>query len=390
MADEIKQPEPPKPALRDRRTTPAGVVPKQSQAYVIAGAAVLILFAVMFSKNHAKPAPKPVASLGTSDTGESNARRIDELKADLNEEQRLSDLQQKAQTPAPIGTVAASSQPSGAAQNVAPTPTEKPRDPIAGAEKDLAFKSRFASNLVSVGEKQQAQTESTSVAPDRPYTPSPSATASAETHDKHDAEVNVNAASGQPYVLFEGTTIDTALVNRLSGDFTGPVKVMVTNPVYSHDRQHVLVPEGSFILGSALHVDAFGQKRLAVAFHRIIMPDGYTVDLDKFTGLNQIGETGLNDKVNNHYLQIFGASIALGVIAGAAEATTQNGYNQTGSDSYRQGVASSLSQSSAHVLDRFLNLPPTIAIREGYRIKIYLTEDLLLPAYDSHAVPADI
>ncbi len=62
---------------------------------------------------------------------------------------------------------------------------------------------------------------------------------------------------------------------------------------------------------------------MAVAFHRLIMPDGYSVDLDQFHGLDQIGEEGLKDKVNNHYLQIFGTSIALGVIAGAAQIDTR-------------------------------------------------------------------
>jgi type IV secretion system protein VirB10 len=204
---------------------------------------------------------------------------------------------------------------------------------------------------------------------------------------KRGPEVNVNSAHGHPYVLFEGTTIDTALVNRLDGEFAGPVKVMVTNPVYSQDRQHVLIPEGTFILGDAQKVSGFGQKRLAVVFHRLLMPDGYSVDLDQFHGLDQVGETGLKDKVNNHYMQIFGASIALGIISGAAESTTNGGNNQNGSDMYRQGMASSLAASGANVLDKFINIPPTITIREGHRIKVYITQDMLLPAYENHDMP---
>ena len=135
-------------------------------------------------------------------------------------------------------------------------------------------------------------------------------------------EVNIDAATGQPYVIYEGTTLDTVLMNRLDGDAAGPVKVLVSNPVYSHDRQHVLIPEGTIVLGEAKKIGAAGigqQRRMAVVFHRMIMPDGYSVDLDQFHGLDQIGEEGLKDKVNNHYLEIFGTSIALGVIAGAGE-----------------------------------------------------------------------
>ena len=159
-------------------------------------------------------------------------------------------------------------------------------------------------------------------------------------------------------MVFEGTTIDTVLVDRLDGEFAGPVKVMVTNPVYSQDRQHVLIPAGTFILGDTQKVSGFGQKRLAVTFHRMLMPDHYSVDLDQFRGLDQAGATGLKDKVNNHYVEIFGASIALGVIAGAAEATTFNeGYNESGSEAYQAGIASSLSQSSANVLDQLHQHP---------------------------------
>jgi type IV secretion system protein VirB10 len=168
---------------------------------------------------------------------------------------------------------------------------------------------------------------------------------------------------------------------------------MLTNSIYSHDGQRLLVPAGTKVLGQTKRVEAFGQTRLAVVFHRLIMPDGYSVDLDQFQGLNQIGETGLKDKVNHHYLEIFGASIAVGAIAGLAEAGTNTssiGLAPTTADAYREGVAASLSQSSLHILDRFLNLLPTITIREGRRVKVYLTQDLFLPDYAKHEMPSNL
>jgi type IV secretory pathway VirB10-like protein len=192
-------------------------------------------------------------------------------------------------------------------------------------------------------------------------------------------------------VIYEGTTLDTVLMNRLDGDAVGPVKVLVSNPIYSHDHQHVLIPDGTIVLGEARKIGAAGfgqQRRLAVVFHRMIMPDGYSVDLDQFHGLDQIGEEGLKDKVNNHYLQIFGTSIALGVIAGAAE-ITQGGSSFVGSGSqeFTNGAASSVSESATTVLNRFMQIPPTITIREGHRVKVYFTQDMLLPAYDNHTIP---
>ena len=183
-------------------------------------------------------------------------------------------------------------------------------------------------------------------------------------------------------------------MNRLDGDAAGPVKVLVSNPLYSHDHQHVIIPEGTVVLGEAKKIGSAGfgqQRRMAVVFHRLIMPDGYSVDLDQFHGLDQIGEEGLKDKVNNHYFEIFGASIALGVIAGAGEITQGGGTISTsGSQAFTTGTAGSISQSANTILDRFMQIPPTITIREGHRVKIYFTQDMLLPAYIEPHDTADV
>jgi type IV secretory pathway VirB10-like protein len=201
---------------------------------------------------------------------------------------------------------------------------------------------------------------------------------------------DLNRAEGKKYRLFEGTVIETVLTNRLDDSFSGPVNCMATTNVYSHDRQRLLIPQGSRVLGEVRKVETFGQQRLAVVFHRLIMPDGYSLSLDKLQGLNQIGETGLRDEVNHHYMQVFGVSLAIGAIAGLGQANTRYGVDTSATDAYRQGVATSLSQSSLNILDRYLNVLPTFTIREGHRVKVYLTDDLLLPAYEKHQMPSDL
>ncbi|HEV2380783.1 MAG TPA: TrbI/VirB10 family protein [Terriglobia bacterium] len=199
-----------------------------------------------------------------------------------------------------------------------------------------------------------------------------------------------NSASGKDYVLFEGTIVEALLINRLDGSFTGPVSCLVTNDVYSHDRQHLLIPAGSKVLGEAQKVDTFGQGRLAVAFHRLLMPDGYSVSLDQFKGLDQAGAAALKDKVNNHYLKIFGASLAIGILGAASEYGTGSALTANGADELRQGFGAGLAISSQRVLDRFLNILPTVTIREGARIKIYLSNDLLVPDCSQHQMPSDL
>lgn len=144
------------PAVRDKRILPEGVVPKQAQGYVVAGLAMLILLAVMFSKNHAKPAPKETGTSPAGMSTDANQRKIQELEQDLSADQRQSQQQAQAQrtgTTQSPATAANAAQTGGAAPAAQlPPATEPPRDPVADAEKALIFKARFASNLVSAGE----------------------------------------------------------------------------------------------------------------------------------------------------------------------------------------------------------------------------------------------
>ena len=371
--------------VSDRTRKPEGVVSRRSQQYVIMGIAVVIVLIAMFSSNRQRR-PVSAAQSGLAPmVREGNERKVADYGQQLADEQRRA----MGQLPPPSNPSATTGY--GAAHPAHYQSDEgqqvDDRDPLADKERERAYNSRFASNIAYAAPP--APQQPTTAENQLPTTDASTLPTTATA--KKPVNVNVNGATGQPYVLFEGSIIETTLVTRLDGDFSGPVKVMVTNSVYSRDRQHVLIPDGSNILGEVRPVQGFGQRRLAVIFHRLIMPDGYSVDLDQFKGLNQVGETGLKDQVNNHYMQIFGASIALGVISGAAQATVPNvGIDASGADAYRVGVASSVSQSSTRVLDKFLNINPTLTIREGHRVKIYLTNDLLLPAYENHTIPPNI
>lgn len=198
------------------------------------------------------------------------------------------------------------------------------------------------------------------------------------------------SSTGTKHLLLEGTIVPTVLTNRLNGSFSGPVNCLITENIYSHDREHVLIPAGTKVLGEAQKVSAFGQERLAVFFHRLIMPDGYSVSLDQFKGLDQEGATALHDKVNNHYVRIFGASLAVGILGGIGETGTGNIFTQSALDRARAGFGESMAESGERILDRFLNIMPTITIREGTRVNVYLSNDLLLPDYDDHTMPPDL
>ena len=423
------------PTLRGLLEQPKGVLQKNLKTFVYLGAALLVIVAALFSSTGKKTPAQQAAAKGQppqptlQDNTDNNVQDMkNQVQAERQKEQQAAsavagqDPALASATPAQQAAAAAfgpsgeaptscgSGRPCGQAQQgtMPPqlTPEQQQAQMIAAKERERIDNSRFASNLVysRLAEQQQQQSQQqgqmTPVQYDRTerQTKTRLVTPRAEGGQeetpggyKRPLEANIDSAIGQPYLVYEGSVLDTVLMNRLDGDAAGPVKVLVSNPLYSHDHQHVIIPEGSVVLGEAKKIGAPGfgqQRRMAVAFHRLIMPDGYSVDLDQFHGLDQIGEEGLKDKVNNHYLEIFGTSIALGVVAGASEIAQGGGTITTsGSQAFTNGTAASVSQSATSILDRFLQIPPTITIREGHRVKVYFTQDLLLPAYSNHTIP---
>ncbi len=434
--------------LHQTHDEPKGVLPKNLKPWLYLSAALLVILAALFGGK----GKKVTTQNGTSshqasapllqDNTQSNAQ---ELRSDATAaEQRMTQQGPNAAdpplpnaTPAQQAAAAAygpngepapcipgqpcEQAPNGYAQEQV-SPAQQEAQQLAARDRELSYDSRFASNLVyarapvqppnkpssaalansagATGPQQSAapfliaqnQSASSLILPkaagDPPAT---SSIPAAQAQDQRRSEVNIDSATGQPYVIYEGTTLDTVLMNRLDGDAPGPVKVLVSNPVYSHDRQHVLIPAGTVVLGEARTIgspEIGHQRRMALVFHRMIMPDGYSVDLDQFQGLDQSGAEGVKGKVNNHYIEIFGTSIALGVVAGAGEIEEGGGIISTsGSQAFTTGASASVSQSATTALDRFMSIPPTITIREGHRVKIYFTQDMLLPAYENHAIP---
>ena len=176
--------------------------------------------------------------------------------------------------------------------------------------------------------------------------------------------------------VYEGSFVEAVLVTQLSGDFPSPAIAMVSVPFYSADRQRILIPRGARFVGTAQQVRLQDQERLAVAFHRLIFPEGNYLPLH-FQGLNQIGEGALKDQVDRHYLSTFLAAGSVGILSGLTLAGA-NPYSG-GIQGIRAGAGSGLGAASQQILSRFLNRLPTITIRAGHRLRIWFTSDALLP-----------
>jgi type IV secretory pathway VirB10-like protein len=176
--------------------------------------------------------------------------------------------------------------------------------------------------------------------------------------------------------IYQGSFLEGVLLTQLSGDFPGPVLAMVSVPFFSQDRQRVLVPRGARAVGTAREVVHSDQQRLAVTFDRLLLPDGRWISLE-FRGLNQAGESALKDQVDRHYVSMFAAAGAVGVLSGL----TLPGSNPYGGgvQGFRTGAGQGFGLGATQILQRFLNRLPTITIRAGHRLRIWFTSDVLVP-----------
>ena len=176
--------------------------------------------------------------------------------------------------------------------------------------------------------------------------------------------------------IFEGQFLEAVLATQLRGDFAGPAVAIVSAPLWSRDRQRVLVPRGTRAIGRAEAVGGWAQARLAVSFHRLVFPSGRDIRLE-FEALDQAGASGLQDRVNRHYLSTIGAAGAVGVISGLTLRGSQPYAG--GADGARAGADIGLGRAAESILDRYLNRLPTVTIRAGQRLRVIFTSDALVP-----------
>jgi type IV secretion system protein VirB10 len=199
------------------------------------------------------------------------------------------------------------------------------------------------------------------------------------------APYNFDHYQGKLYRIFEGTILEGVVTNHIDGGFSGPVLVMLTTDYYSHNHQHLLLPQGTRLIGTVQSVGNAQQRKLFVVFHRAICPDGFSLSLDNYVGLDQIGTTGLATKVHHGYFQAFAAAAAIGGLGGLAQ-IGNNGTILDPSTQIRNGISEQSAAEGEQVLNHFLDRLPVITLKEGSRARIYVSHDILVPSYAEHRV----
>ena len=205
-----------------------------------------------------------------------------------------------------------------------------------------------------------------------------------EQRDAATAQYDFDAYDGKLFRVFEGSVFEGVVTNHIDSGLAGPILIMLTTDYYSHDHQQLLLPQGTRVIGSVQAVNSSQARKMVVAFHRAICPDGFSVDLNKFAGLDPLGTTGLATKVDNRYLQTFAVAAAIGGLGGLAQIGNQSVLDP--SSQLRNGITSQSSEEGEQILNHFLSRLPIITLKEGSRARIYIGRDILIPSYTEHRV----
>ena len=203
------------------------------------------------------------------------------------------------------------------------------------------------------------------------------------------APYDFDSYQGQLYRVFEGTVLEGVVTNHIDGGLNGPILIMLTTDYYSHDHQQLLMPQGTRLIGTVQSVGNAQQRKMFVTFHRAICPDGFSLELDKYAGLDPLGTTGLATKVDHGYLQAFAAAAAVGGLGGLAQ-IGNSGSVLSPSTQIRDGISEQSAAEGEQVLNHFLNRLPIITLKEGSRARVYIGTDILIPSYAEHRVDSTL
>lgn len=185
------------------------------------------------------------------------------------------------------------------------------------------------------------------------------------------------------YVLRTGSVIPATLVGGLNSDLPGQIIGQVKTDVYdTATGKYMIIPQGSRLVGQYSSAVKYGQVRAFAVWNRIVFPDGKALDLGAFPASSGAGYSGLKDKVDNHYVRIFGSAILLSAIIAGVEYSQNQGDYEYGSNRQRMGdtmsqaLGQTLGNTMADMIRRNMSISPTIEIRPGFRLNVMLVKDL--------------
>lgn len=176
------------------------------------------------------------------------------------------------------------------------------------------------------------------------------------------------------HTIMQGTLIEAALETAINSDLPGAVAAVVTNDVWSFDMTRVLIPRGSRIFGRYDSDVGVGQRRILIAWNRIVTTDGQSVDLAAY-GTDGLGRSGLPAKVRSHFLEKFGSATLLSVIGAVPDFASSEASDNSGV-SIIKDMGGNMQDATDSAIGDYLDIPPTLSTDQGAVVMVRVDSDL--------------
>lgn len=184
---------------------------------------------------------------------------------------------------------------------------------------------------------------------------------------------------GEPSrTVLQGTLIEATLANAISSQLEGNVSATVSYDVWSMDMANVLIPRGSRLFGRYSSSIDKGQRRIMVAWDRVVTPDGQSVELAAY-GTDRIGRSGVTGRVNTHTLTRFSAAAAVSIIGAApavlAAAIEKDRDDEISSETV-ENIGANASDTVGSIMKDYIDIPTTISVDQGAVVMVMVNADL--------------
>ncbi|MBL9071250.1 MAG: TrbI/VirB10 family protein [Sphingopyxis sp.] len=199
----------------------------------------------------------------------------------------------------------------------------------------------------------------------------------AQASNQRTVSVERLTAPASANIVQAGSVIPAALITGIRSDLPGQITAQVTANVYDSPTGRILlIPQGSRLIGEYDSEVAAGQTRVLLAWDRLILPDGRSLVLERQPGTDGAGFAGLQDRVNQHWGNLFKAAAVSTLLGVGAELGADSEDDLT--RALRRGSQDTINQTGQQIVRRQLNVPPTLTVRPGHPLRVVLTRDLVL------------
>ncbi|BDB12859.1 TrbI/VirB10 family protein [Acidithiobacillus ferrooxidans] len=278
----------------------------------------------------------------------------------------------------------------------APVSTGPKKNPYAA--QDAAFASALGTGNAGSGSgdglawKTQVSTPSAQAPTDLPTAlpgaALPGAEQSAAKKTKKKTPPPLVTRETSPYEILSGSVIPAVLQAGIKSYLPGEITAVVSQNVYSSvNGATLLIPAGAKLVGTYDTQTALGINRLAVAWTRIQFPNGTTMNLPGYEGAGGAGYAGFAGEVNDHTWLIFKNALLMSIVdAGMAIASPSTSTSVTGQMSgnvalqdSEQSLAQTFGEAESQLLEKYIDIAPTIIIHPGYLFSVVVAHDMVFP-----------